>query len=443
MTSEKLTEALRVIDDDPDATNRLCIEVLNEEPDNPKALFLMATVLLRAERFGLAYNILKRCEAMASRPEILNNLGMALEGMHHDAEARKCFIKAYEGDKKTANYPANVAMTWLQESRFDKAIEWSDKALRLDPEHHGAWTSKGFASLAKGNWKDGWRGYRYCLGGKFRKKIQYGEEPEWDGSKGKHLVVYGEQGLGDEIMYASCLNEAIADAASTVVECDKRLEGLFSRSFPNATVYGTRREDAIAWPAHHQIDCSTPIGGLPEFYRQTDESFNGQSYLVADPERRLQWRALFKSFGKKPKIGICWSGGRHITGAAWRDMGIEAFAPLFKRWDADWFSLQYKTPDLKGFNVRHYKRAVQSDDYDDTAAFVAELDLVIGVHTTVHHLAGALGVPAIVLVPQKRTWVYAREDIPWYGASKLFHQKDGETWLQTMERFCDSDLCRL
>jgi hypothetical protein len=428
-------EIQALIEDDPDEAHRRCRELLNQNPDDVLALFLIGAIEAKCERFGLAYNIFRRVvEMKPDRAEAWNNVGMALAGLHRSGQAREAFLEAWNRDKKNPSYPANVALTYLEERKYDKTLEWSDRAFKLDPEHSGAKTQFAMASLALGNWKDGWPAMAYALGGKFRKEVQYGNEGRWDGSPGKNVVIYGEQGIGDEVMYASCLPDALKDCASVVVECDSRLEGLFRRSFPGASVYGTRRQNEIAWPAKHQIDARCPIGQLPQFYRPSPESCPGTPYLIADPERRLQWRALFDSWGKKPKIGLCWSGGSKHNNPEARNVGLAAFRPLIEGFDADWISLQYKDPSAEiaetGLPVKHYPRATLTNDYDDTAGLVAELDLVIGPHTSAHHLAGALGVPSLILVPSKTIWIYALPSLPWYKSAVLVRQEG--TWENTI-----------
>jgi ADP-heptose:LPS heptosyltransferase len=302
----------------------------------------------------------------------------------------------------------------------------------------------GMAQIATGDF-GGYVNLAHSVNNKFRKLIQYQDEPIWDGTKEQTVLVYGEQGLGDEIMYASIFEDAAQDA-NILVECDERLEGLFRRSFPHLTVHGTRRSDSD-WVDAHKLDASIPSGMLTKLYRTQRDSFPGKRYLIADPERKLQWRALFNSWGKRPKIGICWSGGSPYCKPDERHMGLEAFRPLIESLNADFVSLQYKDADAEiaetGLPVRHIKRAVQSPDYDDTAAFVAELDMVIGVHTSVHHLAGALGVPGLIFVPHKSLWLYAGE-FPWYDSARLIRQNKGEAWVQTVKRSLnDQRICRL
>jgi hypothetical protein len=425
------------VNEDPDHVAAECTRLLDENPDDALALFLLGHVYAMAERFGLAANIFRRVVEMQPKKAVAwNNLGMSLHGIKSPG-ALDAFTRAWQLDSK-APYAANIASAHLEQCRWKDALKWAEKAIALDDSVKGAHITHGMASLALGDWRKGWAGFNRSLGGKFRKAKQFNGEPVWDGSKGKTVVVYGEQGIGDEVMYASVIPDLSKDC-NVILECDPRLEGLFRRSFPDIQVYGTRRLDAY-W-TDQPIDANCAIAALPMYYRNEDAAFPGTPYLTADPERRLQWRALFDSWGKRPKIGIAWSGGSRHNRPKERAMGLEAFRPLIEGLDADFVSLQYKDPteeiEASGLPVRHFKRACQTDDYDDTAALVAELDMVIGVHTSVHHLAGALGVKSLILVPEKTLWVYAGDKIAWYAGATLFKQSKGEPWQQTVKRMMD------
>lgn len=440
-----MIDLVKLAEEDPDEAVRQATELLNKNPDDVLPLFVMGAVYSKAERFGVACAFLKRlCDLRPNDSNAWNNYGMALAGLMDHKSALKIFERGWKIDKSSAS-AANMAMCYLNLCEWDKALEWSNRALTINPEGKSAKTTRGMARLAKGDFS-GWPDMKHSIGGKFRKQVQFQDEPMWEGQKTGTLVVYGEQGLGDEIMYSSCLEDMKKHCDNLILECDKRLEGLFRRSFPFAEVHGTRRQDEITWPARHKIDASVPIGRLPEFSRPTKESFPGTKFLVADQERRLQWRALFDSWGNRPKIGIAWSGGSRHNHPEARSMGLEAFRPLIEAMDADWISLQYKDPseeiEASGLPVRHFKRATLTDDYDDTAGLVAELDLVIGPHTSVHHLAGALGVPSLILVPEKTIWVYASE-FNWYDTATLFRQVNGEYWSKTIRRLNDSGFCRV
>jgi tetratricopeptide (TPR) repeat protein len=348
------------------------------------------------------------------------------------------FKMALELDKRP-EYMANLASGYLQVGNYTEAIRWSRKALTLDPENDGAKTALGFAQLGTGDWAEGWKHYESCLGGKYRKIIKIGDEPAWDGQPVESLFIYGEQGLGDEIMYASILPDAIPIAKQIVLECDLRIKGLLQRSFPSIEIRGTRRVEPKPWAEGRTFDAGCAAASLPKFFRKSKDDCPRTPYLIADPERRLQWRALFDSW-KKPVVGLCWSGGKAATHKKERSVGLEAFRPFIES-HPEWqfVSLQYTdaTDEIaaSGLPVKHIARAVQSPDYDDTAAFVAELDNIVGIHTTVHHVAGAMGKKSTILVPSRPLWNYATGDsLPWYREQVFHRQRKDESWKDCIRR---------
>jgi len=295
---------------------------------------------------------------------------------------------------------------------------WANKALEEWPDFKGARSNLGFAQLGQRNWAEGWKNYRYCVGTTARPKVQYKGEGEWDGAPGKRVALYGEQGLGDEISFASVLPDAIRDCSKVIVDCDKRLANLFRRSFPGAVVYGTRQakaRDGALWAAEdREFDASLPIGQLGEFYRTTDESFPGTPYLKADPERTLMWKALWQTKGK-PVIGIAWNGGIAKTGKRFRRWTLDQLLPVLSSVDAHWVVLEYKSAaaEVDAFrekhpeiDIREYPHATMTNDYDDTAALVDSLDMVFCIQTAVAHLGGALGKTTWVAVPPISQWRY-------------------------------------
>jgi hypothetical protein len=298
--------------------------------------------------------------------------------------------------------------------------------------------NKGLCLLARREWAQAWEYYSASLGSSQRTEFRYGLEPRWDGKPFPGtLVIFGEQGIGDEICTASALQEII-DAQKSVggrviIDCDKRLPGLFARSFPDAKVYGTRTEKKLQWPKEDR-NIGASIAGFEvlRYFRNKPEDFPGTPYLKACPDRVKQWKTLL---GGKPTIGIAWTGGTFKNAGTFRSLPLKEWQPLFDAVDANWVSLQYKdaAKDIEGTPVKQYSWATLTKDYDDTAALVASCDLVIGVQTSVNHLAGALGVPVWILLPKTSQWRYGEtyDDLPWYKSARLFRQ--GATWpIQTM-----------
>jgi tetratricopeptide (TPR) repeat protein len=413
---------------------RLANEVLNEDFNNNVALFIIGYCLLKAERFGLSYNINRiLTQRVPHNPEPWNNMGMCHSERMDLDDAERCFRESLKRDPNSPQAMSNIALIEVNKRRPLKAIEWADKALKINSDLTGPKHNKSLACLMLKRWKEAWPLWDSALGSEHRKFQRYVKEPVWDGSKGKTVIIYGEQGLGDEISFASCIPDVIRDSKQVIIDCDFRLEGLFKRSFPEAKVYGTRFEKTVEWPFEYQIDASCAVGGLPRFYRNSDSDFPGTPYLKADPERRIQWRALLDSLGPEPKIGLAWTGGSLDTGSVARSIDLETLKPLLNA-KAHFISLQYKEPPDPKYGIKHWSRATQTRDYDDTAALVAELDLVITVCTSVVHLAGALGVPCWVMVPNKMRWFYCLEGetLPWYKSIRMFRQTSN--WQEVVNR---------
>ena len=175
-------------------------------------------------------------------------------------------------------------------------------------------------------------------------------------------------------------------------------------------------------------------GSLCREYRKKDEDFPRTPFLVADPERRLQWRALLDTLPGK-KIGIAWTGGLDTTFKSRRSFNLESLLPILKVPGITWVSLQYQDPTAEiaefhgkhGIPIRHWERAVgKGVDYDETAALVSELDCVVSVTTAMVHLCGALGKKAYVLVPKRARWFYSSPDQRhrWYDSLELYRQED-------------------
>lgn len=428
---------------------KLLLPKLDVNPHDAQALFILGYTFMKSGNYGLAYQLNRRAAELAPHMQVVwHNLGKCAYECQKYEEAEDYWRKAV---KLKPDYPLPIdglGLINLNRGDYDLAIEYTTRSLKHDPDSVDSLVNRGMAYLAKGMWKEGWIGYNANLGvHKDRKERIAGNEVRWDGTKGQKVFCYGEQGIGDEISFASCLPDLIRDSSKVVIECDRRLEGLFKRSFPQCPVYGTRYDSEPHRDIPSNFDARVSVGQLPQFYRNSDSEFPGAPYLVASPEMRVAWKGLLDSLGPEPKIGIAWSGGRRHTGQSRRSVTLETLLPILK-YPAHWISLQYQTenweknyqlssmetpPEIAefeekhGIKIHHWPWGTQSYDYDQTAALVAELDLVITVTTTVVHLAGALGVDCWTLVPDKVMWRYLAgrggEVFPWAKSVTLFRQK--------------------
>jgi hypothetical protein len=255
------------------------------------------------------------------------------------------------------------------------------------------------------------------------------------------VLVCSEQGLGDQIMFASCLGDLCEDA-DCIVECDPRLVPIFARSFAQARVYGQRKRSAEPW----REDGLTPaaktwIGSLPLRYRSRPSDFPGTPYLYPDPAKVAAWSLRLRSLGAGLKVGISWRGGTATTRRALRSIDLDVWLPILREPDVHAISLQYgdchgeieRTERTYSVAIHHWPEALS--DYDQTAALVSALDIVVTVQTSIVHLAGALGKPVWVLVPRVAEWRYgeAGERLPWYASARIWRQNQ-ERWDGLIER---------
>ena len=430
-----------VVKGDYDAAAQELSQFLNGDFYHDEALFMLGYLYQMRGMNGLSAVLTSA--AIDSRqarrkkpfPEAMMNLGAAHKAEHQHDIAERIWLDALRHEKlprERSKIMVNISGLYINEAQPEKALEWCDKALAEDPKNYGAMANRGMACLEMGRWREGWEGYRACYVTGDRPKRNYNRLPDWDGTPGQHVIAWGDQGVGDEIFFASCLADLQRVCRHVTLDGHPRLEHLFRRSFPEMTVHGTRKNlSELDWLRDCDAEAIVGLADLPGFFRNAGE-WDGKSYLKAN----------YLDFPRHaPRIGLSWTGGTKKTRTDLRSLPIEALEPILRaRPDAQWFSLQY-TPaaardvceleERTGIRISHFPGWVECFDYDRTASFVASLDLVITVTTAVHDLAGALGVPNWVLVPSRPPWRYCAgmtETVPWYGSARLFRQTKDKEW---------------
>ena len=390
----------------------------------------------RAEAIEVAR---EAARADASACESWFALGLALLAHHSYSDALAAYDQCLAlGPNADVYVQRGIALQNL--GRFDEARADYGRALQERPSHALARFHRGLAWLVQGNYAAGWADYeaRLASGDAPARPLRY---PRWDGSppNGRTLLLYGEQGLGDEIMFASCLADLVRAGARCVVECNPALLGLFTRSFPGATVYPASPDGRVPDDiAGRGIDAEAPLGSLPMYFRGTLAAFpKHQGYLKADETRIAAWRARIAGLRGAMSVGISWVGGTHASRGPLRSIALDAWLPILRTAGVKFVSLQY-TPDAPqavqalrqrhGIDITHWPEAIA--DYDETAALVSALDLTISVCTSVIHLAGALGRPVWIMAPSNPEWRYgcAGAAMPWYPSARVFRQQREREW---------------
>jgi tetratricopeptide (TPR) repeat protein len=436
---------------DHDESYRITDRYLRENPNDPKFLANMTWLMLNTGKPTLGYVLAKRvAELLPNDAGAWLNVGMAANDLWQSKEAERAYkrgLRLAPEDSRRSMLYINLGSLYVDTGRFEEGYEACKKAIEYNPETVKGKANLGFCQLALREWVPGWENYRYCIGSEWRPRITYNDEPMWDGKSKGTIVISGEQGLGDEVSGASVIPDlqrwAAKNDSRIILECDRRLEGLFRRSFPDVEVYGTRNQKKVKWDPT-EVDYSLPIMQLGEYFRHTDKDFSGKKYLTPDPDRTFQWKALFRS-KRKPVIGIAWRSGIPKTGAKFRSMDLEQLLPVLKSVDAHWVSLQYKpaSEEIAAFREAHpeidlveYPHGTLTGDYDDTVAMVSALDMCVIMHTSVGHVAGGLGVPCWTFVPKNSQWRYGAkgEDFVWAKSVRILRQTEQGEWSDLIEK---------
>jgi tetratricopeptide (TPR) repeat protein len=417
------------------------------DPSFADAHYNLAIVLQEKDKADEAITLFQRAiELKPAHADAYYNLAILLKETDRADEAIPFFQRAVELNPFFADAYCNLAIIFEESGMLNDALSYYQKALQSSPDDAEINWNVSHALLSSGSFKEGWRKYEWRFEVKDFKQRGF-PLPRWDGSslEEKTLFIYAEQGVGEEIMFASCLPEVIAQADSCVIECDKRLVPLFTRSFPKAKVIH-RLHSWNDFPHNiPSVDMKTAIGSLPLFLRSNLTSFpQYQAYLKPDPLKVEGWRNRFAVLGAGSKIGISWRGGGKASEKRLRSTVLEQWTALFSVPGVHFVNLQYgdcsgelrEAGEKSGVTIHHWEDADPLKDLDGFAAQISALDLVISVDNATVHMAGALGVPVWTLLPFACDWRWMREyeDTPWYTTVRLFRQSSRGDWNKVFGR---------
>ena len=481
--AERLQEAGRLYNEDRfEQAEPLAREVLAVEPNHPVALRIAGVAARRGGRVDEAIETLTKATALDPTAFAIQfELGVTYLERYEHKKAFECFLRCHETRPQFQPACINLAGILEQQERYEEALPWALKAIELNPDCYMAhynlannyrelgrlreaivhyeravsinpayvradW-NLGICHLHLGNYEQGWQRYENRVSAE-EVKIDQFTEPRWQGEPlaGKTIVVHAEQGIGDEIVFSSCLPELIPQAGRVIIVCEPRLYAIFRRSFPQCTVYGyARRKNWAPCPIQERIDFQIPMGSLPLYLRPTRESFPRRDrYLHPDPALTNEWRKRFESLGPGLKVGVSWRAGGKPLERRKRSVPLELWGPVFGTPGAHFINLQYgdatddaaEVRELFGVELHDWEHGDPLVDIDTFAAKVAALDLVISVGNATVHIAGAVGTPAWTLLPMVPSWRWMVEGdtSPWYTSVRLFRQPRRNDWRPVFDR---------
>ncbi|MGE5475833.1 MAG: tetratricopeptide repeat protein [Bacteroidales bacterium] len=364
-------------------------------------------------------------EATAER---FYNLGNAFLALMRLDEAARCFSQAIEIDNQMADAWSNLSMVLRYAGNLAEAEDVQRAAVSLAPDDAEVHFNLATLLLQQGKYAEGWAEYEWRWGlPDFQASVRDFGKPRWDGAplEGRTLLVSAEQGFGDAIQFCRLVPLAAARGGRVVLECRPGLERLF------ASLAGCAQVVPLGAPLP-DFDVHVPLMSLPHILGLEVGRIPADVPYLTAPAGVSRFDDLAAVAGLK--IGIAWAGKESRRDNRIRSCAAKDFAPLADLPGITLYSLQVGPAaglgELAGRGNVH-DLAPRLGDFADTAAAIAQLDLVISVDTSVAHLAGALGKPAWVLLSRPSNaflWMEGRDDSPWYPATRLFRQPEAGDW---------------
>ena len=411
-----------------DVAERLIREAIALEPKQAAFHANLGNVLRAQGRWAEAAAVLE--QALALDPGAVQahyDLGCALAALGGPGDAADRFRQAIALRPGFAVAHNDLATVLKSQGRLDDAIDSFRAAVSADAAYAMAHTNLGMALLARGDFAEGWPEYewRWDAGGGFAARRDF-SQPQWRGEAvdGRTLLIHAEQGFGDAIQFCRYAPLARDRGLTVVLEVPLELVRLMQ------SLDGVDQVLARGEPLP-RFDLHCPMLSLPPALGTTLETIPAEvPYLSADPDQARVWAGRL---GAAPglKVGLAWAGGRQTASDAQRSLSADLLAPLIGAPGVRWFSLQKDEPSPAGV----IDLMADAKDFADTAALIANLDLVVSVDTAVAHLAGAMGKPVWLLDrydPDWR-WLTGRRDSPWYPTMTIYRQPAPGGWTHVIE----------
>lgn len=445
---------------------------LDQFPYESRLWFYGGCVYFKRGMVAIAAQTFQRAIDLDDSPHIYSNLGACYRRLNMHDEGIHVLKTALERDPNYAPTLTNLGSMFVNEGNPTEGIPYLERAVEIGGEPGAAWNLS-LLYLEAGRFVEGFDLYRQSVS--FHRQTRaYGSReaniPEPVMMTPEHfatvkasgtrplVIMWMEQGIGDELMFGTMLNDAIEDF-DIILECHPRLERLHRNSTwakrleaegRPIRLYPTRKEEWIQWPITDKViaDYKMPVGDLACYYRKDLQSFkdswnkHGPTYR-ANPSESSRYSGRLQALaGNRPVIGLATRGGVMQTARTYRTIRLAEIDRLMTETDALFVSLDYD--DMLGIasyieekygpdRYRWFPSIVHHYDYEHTAALAKACDLNVTVCQSVAHLSASMGIPTRVLTPKRCAWRYAStEDRLWYWYPstdvRLCRQDDPSSW---------------
>ena len=421
-------------------------QAISSQPKSAKAHEVNGLALLGLDRIDPAINSLRTAIKYDNLSASLHsNLGLAYRAKGDLEEAIKCFERAIVLDENHIQAYNNLGVSYLESHKLDRAQEALEKAIDIDYHFAEAHFNLSRTLLMAEKFEVGWEHNEWrwdCP--TFPSTKRNFPQPIWNGEdiKNKKILVWSEQGIGDEIMFSNTLPELVGNSASVLLECSERLVPIFRRSFEGMHVF-SREDPPSPEIKNFNADVQIPLGSICKFYRtkSTDFPTDHNGYLRSNPKLTKEVKSLYSSLGSGLKIGVSWRSGNPIVGQH-RSIPIKFWHEIFSIKGCHFINLQYgdykedltKILDATGVNIFHDNSVNPIISAEHWFSQIAALDLVISIDNSTMQVSGALGIPTWTLVSHNPEWRFGlnRLDHLWHPTVRIFRQQTQGEWVPLM-----------
>lgn len=460
---------------------RLAQALYTLNPQNAEAVHLLGLIASRTERLALAAKLLTLAvDLKPQQPRFRLHLGELYDkqGNHEAAEGQ--YRQAIRLKPDFVHAHVNLGNLYFATGMREQAIETYQTAIQLDPKAHVAYynlgiiaqeegdheaalvffeealqaapdspltqVAKAFSLLTIGRFQEGWQTYewRWRLPNNAPRIC---EQPLWDGSDlhGKRLYLYTEQGFGDALLFVRYIKTIRDRGGYVILECRPELLSLFQHAQLADLCVSRAADDAS--PPTFAFDLHLPLLSLmtlPGFFAGPEPTLPERvPYLHPDPLLCQAWQARLSAI-PGPRVALCWSGNPKTAVNRNRAASFSAFLPLWQIPGISFISIQKGAPVQQMRDHAERPPILDLDeeltDFAQTAAVLAQVDLLISTDTAVVHLAGSLGRPVWTLLHTAAEWRWMRHrlDSPWYPSMRLFRQSQAGDWASLLDQVAEA-----
>ena len=408
---------------------------------------------------------------ISTYPEAYSNLGIVYRSLGNLDESTKCFNKSIEINSNYVEPYYNLGINFREKGKLDDAISFYNKVIEMKPDYAHAYCSKGIALRVKGNLDESENCHKKAiklkknyaeaydalsstllLKGDYEKAFKLSEwrwstkqnigeklitsKPFWTNKKNHVVFVWKEQGVGDEILYCSMINELADKSKKVILNCDKRLISLFKRSFHKNIIFESNRKLIN----ENDYDSHLPMGSLPFFFRKKKNDFKNSSngYLKADNSKTLNIKKKLKNNPLTKLIGISWGSKSTRSMSSFRNIDLKDLTIQLNSNDIKFVSLQYGDVSKEieyvkknyNINITEVSEIDKFNDLDGLTSLIAACDFVVTIENLVAHLSGSLGVDTKLLlsIGSNPNWGCKVKRSFWYDSVKIYRQSDLGDW---------------